>query len=256
MKVLAINSNYTQNQKCKKEVNFEAVNVNVRAIEGFKTIAGYKTFSLTERLMHYPLTENPTCKLGKKLEAVIRTITGIDSNTPLESVYDRAGNGVSLRTTALTDSMKDMFLSEKEFKALKPLNDDAFQEAINAWYAENRKLGEQTKAGIIERLTMQEGKAPEQEKVNTLMDEAWKQGEDQRTQTKIAVFDRLWDQEGTKCNQLKKMVEGFVADADKEGRQVTKEDVSGYLAKLRAHETAKKLADDVTCNEARAKWGL
>lgn len=260
MKILAVNQNYTQNQNHKKnDVHFEALKVNADAIEGFEQVLSpnpyFKMRSLTAGLMHHTLG-NSFCKLGKKIEAVIRNITGVESNTPLENLYNRSGEQRATLNDYLlkTVGKSDIALTSGEFEPFYQTCESAFYEVSNARVAENRKMGIQAKAEIIKQLTEQEGKAPEEGRVLAELGKVFKQTEEQREQMKIDLFDKLWDQEGTECNKLKKMVEMLAADADKKGHQVTKEDVAVYLNELKANEDAKKLADNDTLDRAKKQW--
>ena len=204
MKVLALNSNY-KNQNCnKKNVNFEAVRVDSDAIEGFKKMA--PASSLTENLMFW-VGKN---YLGRKVEAVVRAITGIQADIPLGKVFKK-GTGFYSDASKL---QRDVFVraeyNEGELGRLQSAIDKARDEVERQFYL-------RPEPDTFKQLN--EFKLPEELPARV------KLAVQLKTEARVNLFDELWEQKGTACNELKKSVEGFEADANSEGHHVTKADI-------------------------------
>lgn len=245
MKVLAINSNYsTPNQNYKKEnVNFEAVRViGPDAIKRFEDIAPAK--SLTQHLIYWA-TKGP---MGKKIEAVVRAITGIADDVPISKVYDVKISSYADETKMQSDLFlfSDTIKRDTEFDTLQTQVQKAIKEASDELTNRPDTIPEEQLAGL-------DAKARSQ-LVAKLQNEA-----------QVNYFDELLDTEGTECWKLGQMIKGFMADADKEGHQVTNDEIIPFARQLEANKTAcgraieaarnaKDTADNAVNNEIIAKW--
>lgn len=88
---------------------------------------------------------------------------------------------------------------------------------------------------------------------------------DSQAPTITGKFDQLWDKEGTECNNLQKLINSFVEDANSEGHHVKQKDILPYAEELaenvRTYEDAKKgideakeLADEAVSDRIVARW--
>lgn len=243
MKVLAINSN-SSNLNCKKEnVNFKAVRViGSEAITRFKDIAPAQ--SLTQYLIYYAIKGS----MGKKIEAVVRTITGLADNVPINKVYQtNTGSYADVR------GMKsDVFL----------LSDHVKRDA------ELDRLEEQAQKAIKEasdELTNRPDLIPEEQLEGLDPIKRCERVAQLQKETIINYFDELLDTEGTECWKLGQMIKGFVTDADKEGHQITNDEIVPFVRQLEANKqaqvkaiqqanTTKREADKAVLDEITTRW--
>lgn len=244
MKVLAINSNYINQNYKKKNVNFEAVRVNADAMESFRNVA--PASSLTENLMYW-VGRN---YLGKKVEAVVRAITGIQADVPLENVFKK-GTGVCSDVSKIK---QDVFVhaeyGEGELGRLQSAIDKAKNEAFI-----KMPLREDEDA----YKPLDKFKLPEEQQARA------KLATQIIAEQQVKVFDLLWDEEGTECNKLKQLVEGFIDDANSNGHHVKNEDIVPFATELSSNvrtyeeskkgiDEAKKIADKTVTDKMTSKW--
>lgn len=245
MKVLVSNLSYTQNQNYKKKnVNFEAVRVDADAIRKFNEIA--PATSLTQQLM-YCANRN---YLGKKVQTVVRAITGIQEDVPLQKVFDGTMNSYN-NTRELK---QDIFVRAKYEDGELGQLQSAIGKARDEAYTQT-PLRENPDA----YKPLEQFKLPEEAHARTQL------ATKIITEEQIRVFDQLWDEEGTECNKLKKLIEGFVEEANSEGHHVKKEDIVPFATELEANEKtaakarefideAKETANKTVTEEMVAKW--
>lgn len=252
MKVLATNSNYsTSHQNCKKkDVNFEAVKViGPYAVKKFDNIA--PASSLPQHLVIWANSYLIGRPFGRKLEAVIRTATGIPNEVPLKQVFDlKTGNYSNIEKI-----QSDLFLFSEdvgkkgEFVEFKAQLAKAEKEVEREFY---RPKDEYDKSKQVNQSGL-EGEAR-----NTLII-------DLNTGVKVSILEKFWDTEGTECNKLGKMIKDFMTDADKEGHQVTNKEITAFEKRFEANKTErdnalveanrkKGLADQAITDEMIAKW--
>jgi len=149
MKVLAINSNY-QNQNHKKgNVNFEAVRVDADAIDNFREIAK-GAGSLSTRLVFQTL-ECFMGVFGKKVVNFVKNSIGISSETPLEQIFTHSG-----LFKDFNQIKQDVFLSAEESGKLGQLITKAEDETKFMFYGNSQVP---TMSGLFDELWEQEGTA-------------------------------------------------------------------------------------------------
>lgn len=226
MKVLAVTSGYINQNYKKKNVNFEAVRVDADAIEGFKKL-GFGG-SLSQHLAFWTVG---ICKLarcfGSKVKTVLKDITGVEQ----EGVFTNAHGLID----DVTKIKQDIYLSKEESNILKPAICRANDEVEALYYRrpepdsfkQLNRVAETARGELIKRL---------------------------KDEAEAAIFDELWDTEGTECWKLGQIIKGFMADANQEGHHVTKEDTSAYLQQLETNRKAYEEADRAVFNQIRTKW--
>jgi hypothetical protein len=244
MKVLAVNSNYQNQNYKKKNVNFEAVRVDADAIKNFKKVAPVD--SLTEQLMFWTNRNF----LGKKVGAMVRAITGIQEDVPLEKVFKPKTGFYDDVSQLKQDVFVRTEYNEGELGRLQ----SAIEKAKNEVYIQMPFRDNPDVYKPLKKFKMPEEANAHAELAIQI-----------ETEEQLKVFDQLWDEEGTECNKLQKLVKGFWEDANSEGHHVTQGDTLAYAAKLAAHvrtyeeakkgiDEAKNIADKTVTDEMIAKW--
>jgi len=189
MKVLAINSNYQNQNYKKKNVNFEAVRViGPNAIKRAENI--FPSYSLAQRLVYWANNFSNGKPFGKKVEAVIRAITGIPDEVPIKKVFD-----LSTGIYSDVDKMQsDVFLSSDhiskkgEFQYLQAQLSKAQLEIEDELLG--YKVPSEYQVRSSEKLTRDQEKARNEGYKNFI------------AEAKATILDKFWDTEGTECNKL------------------------------------------------------